>query len=102
LLELQSPYGLLAFQQPLGSETILFQELFGLDNGEHFILSSIRCKKESGCSELGVDVSFGLELPPYQTSGSLPGLRAGPDTDLTELLVQFPDEALEGIGGLEP
>jgi len=36
LLELQSPYGLLAFQQPLGSETILFQELFGLDNGEHF------------------------------------------------------------------
>jgi hypothetical protein len=37
LLELQSPYGLLPFQQPLDYGTILNQGVFGLDNGEHLI-----------------------------------------------------------------
>jgi len=38
LLELQSPYGLLPFQQPPDPESVLFRALFGPNNGEHPIL----------------------------------------------------------------
>jgi hypothetical protein len=49
LLELQSPYGLLPFQQPSDCKTVLIQDILGLDNWEHL---SPSCDREGVTGEL--------------------------------------------------
>ena len=44
LLELQSPYGLLPFQQPPDCKPILIRDLSGLDNGEHLSPRDASCR----------------------------------------------------------
>jgi len=52
LLELQSPYGLLPFQQPLDYGTILNQGVFGLDNGEHLKATQFKILEKEAIDEI--------------------------------------------------